>query len=448
MLRSRVLLILGIAGAFLAAEANAGPRERMRRCWDALARLKSHSVELTPRQDYLRALEAHRSLRRRSLEDSRRELEQALERYLRSEAWLEAYRGLDLPSQRAFVELLEAEDSSLRLWLSLPDPERRAVVGLRVEAFANRPLPQLLKLEFKVQDFRQSVRELHSIGSASLVVERARARLDVSLLKLLDLPSLRACTECLTEEGSFTLSANVDPDGVLYSRASLALQVAEDSQLDLSQWTREDRDSLKTYASAVSHTLAQAYEGPNSLLKTQRFRERVEPASEGTLDFFITSSRYKIGSIWWTRAEEAGVFTAESSGSPLRRLYGSDAERRIYWPRLQSSGLSPESVDLNSVRIAVNSAPDARGVMRDQSVEVMARDEEGEWQPYFYVVRDGQLIASPQFMGRPLRESCGQCHAAGPAGAFSPRPQVRRATRESLLESGYRQAIVDALMKY
>ena len=244
----------------------------------------------------------------------------------------------------------------------------------------------------------------------------------------------------LSQNGLLPLNDEQDPGGIIFARAVQARRI-ESLEPDLSELSARERTSFLALVEAAKKTEADQYDGHNHLLKSIQFADISPREMRGPIDAFIVSERFKVGRMWWSTPEKVSNITAQTSKSPLRKLYGDQAIRRVYW------GYTETGISLGKFRVAVNLSPDASGVMQERSLEVFARDDAGNWQPFFYTKRGRHWVPSKTFMGDGVTVACARCHA-GTNGAFSPRPPKIMKDRENLLQAGYNEQFVDELMKY
>lgn len=304
-----------------------------------------------------------------------------------------------------------------------------------------------LRLIFDRFAEKLSENPLEPEAAAKKVKDEYSAKLAESVRNLIDFERLKQSYNVIVEG---KLADSLDLGSDVYREIALAYRVI-DGKLDISKLSAEDAQVLNDFARAFDHTFANPYKGTNAALRdgTMTFTEPVKFGFENApIDAFIRNNEFRDRDPWWKPAKFSGTFTAATSGSPLKALYGNQAIREIYWPGASAKSSTLDNLpDLNRLRIAVNRSPDKNGVMQDRSLEVMYRDVDGNWNPFFYVKQEGVWVPMEEFMGKPKKESCGGCHANA-AGKFSPRPPNIRATAESLIRSGYNPKIVPMLMQF
>lgn len=222
----------------------------------------------------------------------------------------------------------------------------------------------------------------------------------------------------LTEDGFIPLDDNGIPD-----RTTLAA-------------ARSVEDRVSLLAEAQARTLDFVYQrGRNRLLETVAFSE---PAGgEGALvdsnmRHVIETRRYEDPRFWVSSDSmpEPSHITGATSGSPLTKVLGPDARRKLIWPSDRPAGSIAtdseqqiaERTHLDVVRIAVNL--DASGA--EHSMEMFYKVN-GEWEPFLFEDVGGTWVPADTLVAPgvnkkrlPLREVCGKCHT-GPDGKLTPR---------------------------
>lgn len=215
-------------------------------------------------------------------------------------------------------------------------------------------------------------------------------------------------------------------------------------------------------ADSIQPSLDALYTGRHALLEQVMFREpNVAGFRTRTLREMVEKAEPQGPAIgWWVRAPEinprTGVpfatITAETSRSPLKSLYGAGSYRHPMWVSGGTwqyyDGPNNSEPFLEGIRFAANY--DAQG--RPRSVEMLYRYE-GNWEPFFFVRRAGMWLPARNFVdvnldengrivgevkkGRPVEESCIQCHATERgSGILSPLPHFLK-TPQDLRDVGY-----------
>jgi hypothetical protein len=223
---------------------------------------------------------------------------------------------------------------------------------------------------------------------------------------------------------------------------------------------REAEISGITFSAAVDkipelkQILDRVYSGHNALSKEVLIHELNDVAGQGSkmsgsVDAFVQSRRFK-QSQWWVSSHDSDYYpeqnlanvTSTTSRSPFLRACGENCGREFYWPR-QPDG----DPDLSNTRIAVNwrpnqLAPNRPPIRRPESIEIIAKDKDGKWQPFFYAKMDTGDPYNPMFLpqkaikGVQVRDFCIKCHH-DENGNFSPLPHFLK-TKEDLEAVGYK----------
>lgn len=234
-----------------------------------------------------------------------------------------------------------------------------------------------------------------------------------------------------------------------------------------------EAQTVRSLAASVDPSIDQLYTGRNAKLEEWYYGEPSDAS------FQTVSLRDKIeqdhapdkAGNWWIRSfqtnpatkESYATITAETSRSPLRSLYGEGSYRHPMWVRgggraFYDGPNNPEPF-LEEIRFALNY--DAQG--RARSIELLVwRD--GHWNPFFFVRRAGRWLPAKNFVdvqldeagrivgtpqkGKPIEESCIQCHAIAPgSNVLSPLPFFLK-TAADLEAVGYRdKRLIERLLE-
>lgn len=137
---------------------------------------------------------------------------------------------------------------------------------------------------------------------------------------------------------------------------------------------------------------------------------------------------------WWL---DSNVPVARSKSPEIGRLareYGdSNVRRTVGWPNRAVSN-SGNTTDLATRRFAMNEAftrgANGERVRTAGSLEVIAQDANGQWQPFLYEWKNGAWVQMRTLRGEPVRNACIRCHstATNPT-RFTPVPY--RVVRDS-----------------
>lgn len=130
---------------------------------------------------------------------------------------------------------------------------------------------------------------------------------------------------------------------------------------------------------------------------------------------------------WW---QDSNVPVARSKSPEIGRLardYGeANVRRTVGWPNTAVS-VNGNTTNLATRRFAMNEAfttgANGQRVRTAGSLEVIAQDSSGQWQPFLYEWKDGAWVQMRTLRGEPVRNACLRCHstAANPT-RFTPVP--------------------------
>lgn len=146
------------------------------------------------------------------------------------------------------------------------------------------------------------------------------------------------------------------------------------------------------------------------------------PFFSGNIDQMVRAQRFRLssiggadGSYWWRSSE---FIPGARSRSPLASVYAESAggienvRRQVFWPvRMdQSRGTTDFLTVFDRQRVVVNQTRNSAGEWVDSSIEVIARDANGNFVPFFYVKRGNEWVLSRTFRGEPVERACIACH--------------------------------------
>jgi hypothetical protein len=185
------------------------------------------------------------------------------------------------------------------------------------------------------------------------------------------------------------------------------------------------------------------------LLKQMTFSEMtgVRDQKNWSLDKIVRSKRYQAGQ-WWMDSADLAVIDGTTSQSLLRRQAGAKGWRKIFWPRRHYNEKQQASLDL--VRMAVNYHE--TGV--PHSLEIIAKDYSGQWQPFLYEYIAGEWFPVSTVIERPggtlrevrVKDLCLRCHVQD--GRMSPRPKMMHDfeafRKEGFSDPGIIEELLDA----
>ncbi len=133
-----------------------------------------------------------------------------------------------------------------------------------------------------------------------------------------------------------------------------------------------------------------------------------------SIDWYVRSLRFLNG-LWWHRI---GTISAKTSRSTVLSDYGEGSYRQIYWPKGRGHEANSNYIpDLSRLRISA--IFNSEHIM--VAIEVFAKDERGEWQPFKYVRTGDEFLPQKTIKGFPVRDFCFRCHST-PSGELTPLP--------------------------
>lgn len=134
---------------------------------------------------------------------------------------------------------------------------------------------------------------------------------------------------------------------------------------------------------------------------------------------------------WWEKTS----FSGQQSFSPIRQAAdraepGVTYERNVFWQRDQLEANKQRTLSYQTAfeRFGVAENVVVRNGRREvESVEVLARREDGTIEPLYYVREGDRLVLSRTFKGEPVERACVKCHH-NPAGNTQVLTQLPYAT--------------------
>jgi hypothetical protein len=191
-------------------------------------------------------------------------------------------------------------------------------------------------------------------------------------------------------------------------------------------WTDETRQAaLQNYTQNRREVLDPDGVSPDAALaSTLQVEELYNPRIRGSVhdmfrtDRFRTTGPRETSDYWWRQRIVAG-----QDSFPLRQFNSvddlSNVRRVMHWPARRVNS-SEWAADLSTYRAVVNQRKNANGQWVDETMEVIARDRNGNWEPVYYVRQNDRWVQSRTAGGVPVRQACAQCHTRN--GRFSPLP--------------------------
>lgn len=134
---------------------------------------------------------------------------------------------------------------------------------------------------------------------------------------------------------------------------------------------------------------------------------------------------------WWTTSQASSRITGRTTKSLAVTLHGKNVERVVYWPQKN------RVPDIENVRVAVS----YDGNKNPLSMEMLVRDEELGWLPYFFT-REGEVwVRQEKVLEESVERKCMSCHVSDgrgsiPKGQLSPRPFFLK-TEQDFFNVGY-----------
>jgi hypothetical protein len=224
------------------------------------------------------------------------------------------------------------------------------------------------------------------------------------------------------------LDAKGLPDPQAYADLnSLAYHIASrDLPEDFVPTFRDEQRELKDRAEIpeLKKIEDQLYSGHNGKSREIMVSELTEYGTTKSVDWFIRHGRYRnLNNPWWKSSDGLANISSTTSKSPLLKACGENSGRDIFWLK------GKDGLDLDNVRIAVNWKAEQLKNVNDrvpkipQTVEVIAKDKNGNWEPFLYSSNEQWKPLAPQrsVNGVPVRDYCIRCHV-DTRGNFSPRP--------------------------
>lgn len=213
------------------------------------------------------------------------------------------------------------------------------------------------------------------------------------------------------------------------------------------QVSEAERAIVEKFYQAFELSRNRLYEGHNALIRQIQVRERLGVGDfKGSLHDLVSRKLHEFKSAWWADTltnPTLATIDGTTSRSFAKNLYGDNVQRRFFWAANARSDALPH---LDEVRIVSNFLRGPNNAIIEKSLEVFARDSQGDWQPFIFQLAAGEYFPQTHVQGLPVRQFCATCHMQNEK--FSPRP-IQLKSESDFRAVGYRDAdLIRDMLRY